>query len=341
MSSETRILAGDIGGTKTILALFETDGCRLERVAEASFPSREYESFDAVLAAFRSRVDGGLGVGAVCLDVAGPVRDGTVRPTNLLWRIDERGLSGALGGVPVKLLNDLEATAFGMLFLPESELVELNAGARPPRRGHIAVIAAGTGLGEAYLIWDGERHCPLASEGGHADFAPRSEVELDLLRYLRSKLGGRVSYERVLSGPGIHNIYEFLRDSGREAEPAWLATELVAGDPSAAISRAARERAEPICVAAMDLFSELYGAEAGNMALRALTYGGVFVGGGIAPKNLDVLRNGSFLRGFLDKGRFSEMLSEIDVRIATNPATALLGAAQFARRLWLEREGRC
>jgi glucokinase len=327
------LLAGDIGGTKTILALYEDASDGPKQTSEERYASRDYDSFDTILAAFLESC-GRPGVAAACIDVAGPVVDGRCHPTNLPWALDEAELSAALGGARVKLLNDLEATAFGMLHLAPSEVVTLNEGTRPAGRGHVAVIAAGTGLGEAYLIWDGRTHQPLASEGGHADFAPRNEDEMDLLRYLREKVGGRVSAERVLSGPGVFAIYSFLRDTGRGQEPDWLRGELArGGDPSAIISRAAAERSEPICVAAMDLFSELYGAEAGNMALQALAYGGVFVGGGIAPKNIGVLRNGSFLRGFVDKGRFSDMLRSLPVKVSLQPNAALLGSVYYAVRL--------
>ena len=265
-----------------------------------------------------------------CFAVAGPVIDGACATTNLPWRLDEGALARTVHAARVKLLNDLEGTAYGMLHLPKEDLVELNEGRRPRRRGNVAVIAAGTGLGEAYLYWDGGRHRPIATEGGHSDFAPRTDLEVDLLLHLRKKLGGRVSCERVLSGPGVFEIYEFFRDTGRHVESAGLAEKIRAGDPSAIISAEAAQGGEQICVETMNLFSELYGAEAGNMALRALTYGGVYVGGGIAPKNLALLQNGSFLRGFSDKGRFTDMMLEMGVWVSTNARTALLGAAHFA-----------
>jgi glucokinase len=326
------LLAGDIGGTKTTLALLAEVDRDLTVVRQETLSSRAYPSFDGALAELRRRW-GDVAVDAVCLGVAGPVVDGRCQTTNLPWQLDERVLARELACPRVKLLNDLEATAYGMLHLRSTDLATLNEGSGQAGRGHVAVIAAGTGLGEAYLIWDGKAHQPLASEGGHADFAPRSDLEIELLRYLRAKLGGRVSVERVLSGPGVHNIYCFLRDTAREPEPAWLAAEMAAGDPGAVISRSVGQRGETICTATMDLFAELYGAEAGNMVLQALTYGGVFIGGGIAPKNLAVLSNGSFLRGFTDKGRFSDLMRSLSVRVSLDPQTALLGAAQYARRL--------
>jgi len=331
------ILAGDLGGTKTLLALFRhagragQDGARLTLVREASFASREHATFEEILAAFLAQGPA-ASIGAACFDVAGPVAEGRVQTTNLPWLLDERTLAGTLGTPRVKLLNDLEATAYGMLQLPAADLVCLHAGRSPARAGNVAVIAAGTGLGEAYLFYDGAQHHPVASEGGHADFAPRNDLEIGLLQYIRAKLGGRVSYERVLSGPGLFTIYEFLRDTGVGKEPAWLTAELQGGDPSAIVSHAALERGEPLATQALDTFCELYGAEAGNMVLRALTVGGVFLGGGIGPKILPALRR-SFARGYLDKGRFAQLVGDVPVHLALEPRTALLGAAHFALRL--------
>jgi len=256
-----------------------------------------------------------------------------VQTTNLPWLLDERELASKLGTPRVKLLNDLEATAYGMLQLPAADVACLRPGASPARSGHIAVIAAGTGLGEAYLFWDGHDHHPVASEGGHADFAPRTDVEIGPLRWLREKLGGHVSYERVLSGPGLFRVYEYLRDSGAAPESAALKSELQSGgDPSAAVSRAALERGDALATQALDLLCELYRAEAGNMALRCLTSGGIYLGGGIAPKILPALRR-RFVRGYLDKGRFAALLRDIPVHVSLEPRTALLGAAHFAVRL--------
>ena len=323
------ILAGDIGGTKTVLALYRETDEGVEVVHEERASSQGPASFDAILEPFLDGV-GRPALRGACFAVAGPVVDGVCETTNLPWRLDEGQLASTVRAPRVKLLNDLEGTAYGMLHLPKEDVVSLNEGRRPRRRGNVAVIAAGTGLGEAYLYWDGGRHRPIATEGGHSDFAPRNDEEVDLLLHLRQKLGGRVSCERVLSGPGVYEIYQFLRDTGRQSEPKWLAEKLASGDPSAQISVEAQNDGEPICVATMDFFCELYGAEAGNMALRALTYGGVYVGGGIAAKNLAILRNGSFLRGFLDKGRFSDMMRGMDVWVSTNPKAALLGAAYYA-----------
>ncbi|MEW6270397.1 MAG: glucokinase [Thermodesulfobacteriota bacterium] len=331
MSQTETILAGDLGGTKTLLALYRERQERFALLRESVYPSRAHANFEEILDAFLAegppeKID------AACFDVAGPVSEGRVRTTNLPWTLDERALAGKLGTPRVKLLNDLEATAYGMLSLPADDLVVLHPGRTPARKGHIAVIAAGTGLGEAYLFFDGTRHHPMASEGGHADFAPRNELEIGLLRHLRDKLKEHVSYERVLSGPGLHAIYEFLRDTGFAPAPDWLENEIASGDPGAAISQAALTRGEPLASRALDMFCELYGAEAGNMALRGLTFGGVYVGGGIGPKILPRLRE-AFPRGYLDKGRFRHLVEDIPVHLTLEPRTALLGAAHYALRL--------
>jgi len=324
------ILAGDIGGTKTVLALFEPDGDGLRLVRDATFPSREHATFEEILTRFLGEGDV-VDVAAGCFGVAGAVLDGRVHATNLPWTLEEGSLAEAIHAPSVTLLNDLEAAAFGMPCLPLGELHVLNPGTSRRQRGNIAVIAAGTGLGEAVLFWDGEKYQPIASEGGHADFAPRSDIELDLFRYLRDKFGGHVSYERVLSGPGFLNIYSFLRDTGHAPEPPWLADKIRDGDPGAVVSQVGLAGQDANCVAALDLFARIYGAEAGNLALKALAVGGVFVGGGIAPKLLPALtKDDAFLKGFFAKGRFTDLMKNLHVSIALNPRAPLLGAAYYA-----------
>src|SRR5574337_227804 len=323
------ILAGDIGGTKTVIGLFEEAANRLRAIREDTFPSQHYRTLDEILNQF-------LGSGsssplrAACFGVAGPVLDGKSTVTNLPWVLDERRLTDALCIPHVKLLNDLEATAYEILHLEPTDLCVLQPGL--PRKGNIAVIAAGTGLGEAILYWDGTRHHPMATEGGHTDFAPRSDLEVDFLRYLQKKFG-HVSSERVLSGPGLFNIYRFLRDWGIASEPGWLQARIEAEDPSAVISEVGLTGNEPLCTKALDLFVSVYGAEAGNLALKAFAIGGVYVGGGIAPKILPKLQDGTFIRTFADKGRFTELLRSVEVKVALNPRAALLGAAHYALRL--------
>jgi glucokinase len=324
------LLAADIGGTKTVVALFEPEGEALLPVRDATYPSREHRTFEGILDDFLGAQPPELD--AACFGVAGAVVDGHVHTTNLPWELRESDLAKRLGA-PVKLLNDLEAAAYGMLFLAQDELVVLNRGSRPRGRGNIAVIAAGTGLGEALLVFDGERHHPVATEGGHASLAPRSEREIALLRHLREKFAGHVSWERVLSGPGLFNVYHFLRSESGAPEPRWLAERIAAGDPGRAVSEAGLAGEDPVCAETLELFASLYGAEAGNMALRVLAVGGVFVGGGIAPRIRSVLEGGAFMEAFCDKGRFRGFNEGIPVALATNPRAPLIGAARYAQRL--------
>jgi glucokinase len=323
------ILAGDIGGTKTVLGLFEEADNHLKAVREETFPSREQGTLGEILERFlgtRPRP----AISAACFGVAGPVVEGKSKVTNLPWELDELTLAEALRVPRVKLLNDLQAAAYGMLHLDPTDLHVLQPGL--PRQGNIVVIAAGTGLGEGILYWDGKRHHPIASEGGHADFAPQSDLEVELLAYLRREFG-HVSYERLLSGPGLFNIYRFLRDSGFALEPEWLRARMAQGDPSAAVSQIGLAGEHPLCTRALDLFCSVYGAEAGNLALKALAVGGVYVGGGIALKILPKLKDGTFIHAFTDKGRFAELMRTIEVKIALNPRAPLIGAAHYALRL--------
>jgi glucokinase len=325
------ILAGDIGGTKTVLALYNEAGGDCHPVREGTFPSRAHATFAEVLGDFLGRDRPALR--AASFGVAGPVLDGKVKTTNLPWSLDEAELSAALGGARVKLLNDLEAMAYGALFLRPDELAALNPAAAPRRKGNVAVIAAGTGLGEAILYWDGTGHHPLATEGGHCDFAPQTDEEIELLRYLRGKYNGHVSYERILSGPGLYHVFSFLRDTGGVVTPALQEKLGAGGDLSAAVGVAGVDGSDPLAVRAVDLFLTIYGAEAGNLALKCLATGGVFVGGGIGPKLLPALQRGAFLRGFCDKGRFGVLLATLPVEVALNPRTPLVGASHYAARL--------
>ena len=322
------ILAGDIGGTKTILALFAAEGDELREVRAETFPSRSHATFGAIVEAFLA--GRGETIEAACFGVAGPVTKGRVRTTNLPWLLDEQELARAIGAPRVKLLNDLEAAAFGMLFLPNDRLRVLNEGDAERRPGHVVVVAAGTGLGEALLVWDGERHRPIASEGGHSTFSPRTDQEIELLRYLRGKFGAHVSFERVLSGPGLVNVYSFLRDTGFAAEPAWLAQRLGKEDPGAVISAVGLASEHPLCVEALRVFCGLYGSEAGNLALECMA-AEVFIGGGIAPKILPALESGVFLDAFVAKGRMESLLRTVRVGIVLESRVPLLGAARYAR----------
>jgi glucokinase len=327
------LLAGDVGGTKTILAQYEKSTEGLERVRERIFPSADYASLDEIVTEFLS--DQSVPVEAACFGVAGPVLDGCSRITNLPWTIDERTLAVTTGGARVKLLNDLQAMALGLLRLGPEEWLELNPDAEPAT-GNRAVLAAGTGLGEAILYWDGLNYLPLATEGGHTSFSPNDALEDGLLVYLRQKFGGHVSHERILSGPGIANIYEYLQQSRYAAESPELAAALAtAEDPAREISRHAFEHGDVLARATLSLFARIYGAEAGNLALKCLARGGVLIGGGIAPKVLPALTDGTFMQGFCAKGRFAGFMRTIPVRIALNPSTGLLGSADYAARCLL------
>lgn len=323
------ILAGDIGGTKTHLALFRDRGQRLITVREEIFPSQDYASLDELIQKFIHHEESGS-IQCACFGVAGPVIHNRCETTNLPWIVDAKQISQRFGIASVLLLNDLQAMAYGALYLTEEEYCVLNQGQLDPQ-GNRAIIAAGTGLGETILFWNGVEYHASASEGGHADFAPRSPMEIKLLEYLWKRFP-RVSYERVLSGPGLVNIYQFLKDTGQGEEPSWLANRLKEEDPAAVITEAALAGTAELCVKAVDLFVSLYGAEAGNLALKALTTGGVYIGGGIAPKMIKKLQDGTFMRSFTDKGRFSSLLSRIPVQVILNEETALLGAASFAQR---------
>ncbi len=323
------ILAGDVGGTKTLIALFDESRGTLSPVREETFSSRDFRSLEDVLSKFLNR-ESREALRAACFAVAGPVIEGRIKTVNLPWELDERSLAASLR-TSVKLLNDLEGAAYGLPSIAPAELAVLQA-AGEKRHGNIALIAAGTGLGEAILVREDERHHVVATEGGHADFAPRTDLEASLLGYLRKEYG-HVSYERVLSGPGLVNIYRFLRDSDDAAEPEWLRERLATGDPSAAISEVALTVGHPLCTAALDLFVSIYGAEAGNLALKSLAFGGVFIAGGIAPKILPKLRDGSFVKAFVDKGRLTDLMRSLDVSVVLNPRLALIGAAVVARRL--------
>lgn len=322
------ILAGDIGGTSTRLAFFDAAGGELTLLAEARYPSREAGSLEEIVGRFA----GAHGVKAerACFGIAGPIRQGRVRTPNLPWSVAADDLARTLELAEVRLINDLAANAHGIDLLGPEDFVVLNQGSADPT-GPIAVISAGTGLGEAFAYWDGSAHHPLPSEGGHADFAPRNELEAELLLYLRAE-HGRVSTERVVSGPGLRNLYRFLRDARHHAETPAVAEAMRQGDPSAVITKAALAGACPLCGETLDLFISLYGAEAGNVALRVLATGGVYLGGGIAPKIIERLKGPGFMLAFNAKGRLSPLLETVPVRVILNEKTALLGAGRCAAR---------
>lgn len=319
------ILAGEVGATRTRLAAFETEGNRLQLAVEKTYMSQEHAGLSEVLAQF-TRAEG-IAVDSACLGVAGPVRDGRSTLPNLAWVIDSRELAKQLKLKFVYLLNDLEAYAYGIDALESKDFVTLNEGAEDAE-GNRAVISAKTGLGVAGLYWDGSRHRPFACEGGHADFAPRNDLQVELLAYLRKKFR-HVSCERVLSGPGIRNIYEFLRDSRKAEEPAWLREQVQAApDVPALISKLALEGKAAICEQALSIFVSVFGAEAGNCALKFMSTGGVFIGGKIAAKILPKMQDGVFIESFLDKGRMQPLLKDMPVKIVLNDDCGLIGAAR-------------
>jgi glucokinase len=326
------ILAGDIGGTKTVLALFQNIAGDLHPLRDATYASQDYASLEEIIEQFLAE-ETGLHLQAACFGVAGPVVEGKSTTTNLPWHLAETELTDAIGSVQVRLLNDLEASAYGMLILPPEAFALLNSAAASPPRGNIAVIAAGTGLGEAILHWDGQQFHVIATEGGHASFAPQTDLEIALLQYLWETRGGHVSYERILSGPGLVDLYTFLRLHRGQPEPDWLTQALHSEDAGPVISRHGMAGDDVVCVETLDWFASIYGAEASNLALKCMSVGGVLIGGGIAPQLLPVLQNGSFMRGFVAKGRFAKLLRTIEVKVALNPRAPLLGAAYVASQL--------
>jgi glucokinase len=320
------ILAGDIGGTKTNVAVFAVKNGVLRRQAMETYASREHRGLEEIIKRFRAAHP--QPISRACFGIAGPAKGGRIVTTNLPWVVDSKELASVLGLRRVGLLNDTEATAWGVDALQPEDFVIIHAGHADPE-GNAAVIAVGTGLGEAGLEWTGKAHWPFASEGGHSDFAPRNELEIELLRYLTTQFG-HVSYERVLSGPGLHNIYRFFREVRKAEEPAWLAEELAQGDPAAVISRVALEGRAAICEQSLDVFVQIFGAETGNLALKMMATAGVYLGGGIAPKIAERLQHSAFVEAFASKGRLRPLLEQVPVQLIINELAALLGAARWA-----------
>jgi len=324
------ILAGDIGGTHARLTYYrQEDGLRnFAAVHENVYASREFRGLDEIVVKFVAET--AVLPSVATFGIPGPVRNGRVETSNLPWVVESSRLAQELGLSDVNLINDLEAQAWGIQCLGPADAIDLNqvATCQQSHVGNQAVVAAGTGLGEAGLVWDGRQYRIFPCEGGHCDFAPRNELEIELLRYLLVRFG-HVSYERIVSGPGLVNVYLFLKDTRRGEEPQWLRDEIAAGDAAAAISRAAVSAKAALAEQALDLWISIYGAEAGNMALKVLALGGVFLAGGIAPKILPKLSGPLFMQGFLNKGRLQPVLEAIPVRVITNEKTGLLGAACY------------
>jgi glucokinase len=338
-------LAGDIGGTKTRLGVVEVSGTEVQIAHEIDYRSRDYATFEELLDDFLSRTkcllsprssplagkNGQTHIHHAAFGIAGPVQGKMVKTTNLPWRVDADALQHRFGFPHCTLLNDLEATAYGLPALGENDLYTLQSGAQDAS-GNAAVIAAGTGLGEAGLYWDGRRHHPFATEGGHASFSPGNELDMALLCHLQQK-HQHISWERVVSGMGLLSLHEFLCMYRQKEAPQWLVEKMRNGDAAAAIAKTALSGQDDTCVETMNWFVRLYGAEAGNLALKVMSRGGMYLGGGIAPKILPLLRNGAFLDAFLNKGRMRRLLEAIPVKVILNDRAALFGPALRAAQL--------
>lgn len=325
-SNKKIFLAGDIGGTKTLLQLFESGGGVL---AEQRYDSAAFSSLEQIVAGFLNDVPA-IALTAACFGVAGPVEGGRANITNLPWQIDEASVAAEFRIPQVRLINDFQAVAYGIEALESRDLVTLQAGA-PQAGGVRAVIGAGTGLGEGFMIWHGDHYQAYPSEGSHADFAPADALQIELLRYLAARYG-HVSWERLVSGSGLVDIFSFLCESKGRQATVELQSAMKSGDPAAAVSDFAQRGKDELAISALDLFVRVYGAEAGNLALKVLARGGVYIAGGIAPQIMAKLKGGEFMRAFADKGRFAGLLKEIPVHVVLNPRVGLMGAARVAGR---------
>jgi len=322
------ILAGDIGGTKTLLALYQQNDSHWECYKKQQYASAEFQSFDAILADFL----GGEAICAVCLGVAGPVIEGVCQTTNLPWLLKATEIAEQTSAKSVVLLNDLEAMAWGVLNLPEQDFVELNPSAKKCQ-GNLAVLAAGTGLGEAIVAWDGQKYHVIATEGGNTDFAPNTEEEIALLKYLMNQYPDHVCYERVLSGTGLVSLYQFFKSTDYAPINCDTEARMRVTDPAAVISQLGMSGEDLLCQKSLSLFCRIYGAEASNLALKCLPYQGVILAGGIAVKILPFMQQGMFMAGFLAKGRYQKVLEPISVKVCLNGEAALWGAAFYATQL--------
>jgi len=349
MAIMTQLLAGDIGGTKTILrwvdAHFQAEGMVLKTLYEARYMSAEFADLAIMVRQFLAEATQQVGESPApqkaCFAIAGPVVNNTSSVTNLSWFLEAKQLEKDLAIAQVNLINDFAAVGYGVAGLEAVDLQTLQI-AEPQPHAPIAILGAGTGLGECFLIRQGQQYRVFASEGGHSDFAPRSELEFQLLKYLREKHQiTRISVERVVSGQGIVSIYQFLRDRQSVTESPDIAEairtwEHEAGiseksvDPAAVIAIAAAEGRDYLCERTMQLFAEAYGAEAGNLALKLLPYGGLYLAGGIAAKNLPLIESGGFIRAMTDKGRMRPLMEQIPVHVILNPQVGLIGAALYA-----------
>lgn len=320
------ILAGDIGGTKTLLAVYEYVNKTWECVKKQQFASGDFDTFGSLLTEFLENEK----IATVCLGIAGPVINGICNTTNLPWILKTNEIAQQTGTDKVFLLNDLEATAWGVLNLSPQNFVELNPKGIV-KASNVAILAAGTGLGEAIVTWDGIKHHVVSTEGGHSDFAPNTQEEILLLQYLMKLYPEHVSYERLISGDGLVNIYRFLQSLSSNTVNNLIEQQMQTQDPAAVISENCINGNDAICIQALDLFCRIYGAEAGNLALKCLPYGGIILAGGIAAKILPIIQKNTFMQGFLAKGRYSEILSKISIKVCINSDAALIGAMNYAK----------
>jgi glucokinase len=321
-----KILAGDVGGTKINMALYNATQNNVELIKEAKYQSADHRSFTEVIQKFLS--ENKLEIPErICAGVAGPVFHGKVKITNLPEELDADEIKKTIGAKEVSLLNDLEVTAYGLAALKTEDIITLHHG-NAGVKGNIAIIAPGTGLGEAGLYWDAKNYYPFPTEGGHCDFSPRTDLDIDLFHFLQKKYGV-VSWERLVAGPGIHDIYLFLHDLRKKLEPGWLTKELANGDPSAVISKAGVENKDEICVETMEHFVRYLARESSNLVLKMKATGGLFLGGGIPPKIAPLLQRETFLKNYFDCDRMADLLQNVPVKIITNDKTALLGAAYY------------
>ncbi len=338
------ILAGDVGGTKVHLALYRFEQAALQHVRDQKFSAPQYPDLQSIVREFLA-VDGAQGpqnsdtIDAACFGVPGPVRKNVIRLTNLPWTLDSRQLARDLDIEHLFLINDLEANGYGINELSADQVFILSEG-DSSQVGNRGLIAAGTGLGEGMMIWNGKSHIPMASEGGHTDFAPRNALEMELLQHLRAGLNGHVSWERVCSGIGLKNIYAFLRDVKKMEESPALRQRMQEEDPNSVIGELGESGENELCAKTLNIFVSVYGAEAGNLALKILAHGGIYVGGGIAPKVLKTMQSGAFMDAFCDKGRMHDLVANMPVRIILESRAALMGAAAYAEARAADLSGR-
>ncbi|TNG00464.1 MAG: glucokinase [Gammaproteobacteria bacterium] len=327
-----KLLAGDIGGTNSRLMLVDSTNDDMQIDVQLTFPSEEFADLLPIVEAFLEQIDPDTQIDAACFAIAGPVRDDSAQVTNLPWRLRKAALAQALNIQNLSLINDFQAIGYGIGRLNESDYSVIQAG-QPETHGRCALIGAGTGLGQAMLIWQDGHYVPWPTEGGHADFAPRDELEVELWRYLHDKYGF-VNYELVLSGDGLVRIYEFLREQGKYPETTQMKQALQSDeDQAAVISRFASERHDELAMASLEVFVRIYGAQAGNFALNCLATGGVYIAGGIAPKIIDKLHEGEFLKAFRAKGNMSHLMHDMPVKVIMNEQVGLLGAADYAAKM--------